>query len=45
MARCDQCGNDYDKAFSVESGDETYTFDRFECASILELSMIGPIDF
>jgi hypothetical protein len=32
MARCDCCGNDYDKAFTVTLGGETRTFDSFECA-------------
>ena len=32
MARCDVCGNDYDKAFTVERGGERHTFDSFECA-------------
>ncbi|WP_237358309.1 MULTISPECIES: hypothetical protein [unclassified Rhizobium] len=32
MAKCDQCGNDYDKAFQVNLGNEIYTFDSFECA-------------
>ncbi|HVL64216.1 MAG TPA: hypothetical protein VM573_03495 [Actinomycetota bacterium] len=33
MARCDMCGNDYDKAFQITtSGGETKTFDSFECA-------------
>ena len=32
MARCDVCGNDYDKAFTVTLGDEQHTFDSFECA-------------
>jgi hypothetical protein len=32
MARCDQCGNDYDKTFNITFADETYTFDSFECA-------------
>lgn len=32
MARCDQCGNDYDKSFQVTMADQTYTFDSFECA-------------
>jgi hypothetical protein len=32
MARCDVCGNDYDKAFRVTQGDRTMTFDSFECA-------------
>jgi hypothetical protein len=32
MARCDHCGNDYDKAFTVTLGGRTLTFDSFECA-------------
>jgi phage terminase large subunit GpA-like protein len=32
MATCEQCGNDYDKAFQITMGDETRTFDSFECA-------------
>ena len=32
MARCDVCGNDYDKAFRVTQGTRTMTFDSFECA-------------
>lgn len=32
MARCDVCGNDYDKAFTVSAGGRTKTFDSFECA-------------
>lgn len=32
MAKCDACGNDYDKAFQVIMGGRTYTFDSFECA-------------
>jgi len=32
MARCDQCGNDYDKSFQVMIGGKTWTFDSFECA-------------
>jgi hypothetical protein len=32
MARCDVCGNDYDKSFQVIRGGETHTFDSFECA-------------
>jgi hypothetical protein len=32
MARCDVCGNDYDKSFEVTSGGQTHTFDSFECA-------------
>ena len=32
MAKCDSCGNDYDKAFTVEKAGKKYTFDSFECA-------------
>lgn len=32
MAKCECCGNDYDKAFVVEMGGQRYTFDAFECA-------------
>jgi hypothetical protein len=32
MARCETCGNDYDKAFQVSMNGETHTFDSFECA-------------
>lgn len=32
MARCERCGNDYDKAFDVVVGGATHTFDSFECA-------------
>ena len=32
MAKCDVCGNEYDKAFTVQRGGESGTFDSFECA-------------
>ncbi|WP_298915364.1 hypothetical protein [uncultured Algimonas sp.] len=33
MAQCNQCGNDYDRAFTVTLHDgQTGTFDSFECA-------------
>lgn len=33
MARCDVCGNDYDKSFRLTAANgKTYTFDSFECA-------------
>ena len=32
MARCEICGNDYDKSFQVVMGGKTHTFDSFECA-------------
>jgi phage terminase large subunit GpA-like protein len=32
MARCEVCGNDYIRSFTVTLGEETHTFDSFECA-------------
>ena len=33
MARCEVCGNDYDKAFElIAPGGERHVFDSFECA-------------
>lgn len=32
MAKCDACGNDYDKSFQVVALGKTHTFDSFECA-------------
>jgi hypothetical protein len=32
MARCEVCGNDYDKSFEVRAGGSSHTFDSFECA-------------
>jgi Rieske Fe-S protein len=32
MARCEVCGNDYDKSFEVIAAGETHTYDSFECA-------------
>jgi hypothetical protein len=32
MAKCDVCGNNYDKSFEVRAAGKTYTFDSFECA-------------
>ena len=33
MARCEHCGNDYEKSFEVRTADgTTHTFDSFECA-------------
>ncbi|HUP49001.1 MAG TPA: hypothetical protein VNA04_09465 [Thermoanaerobaculia bacterium] len=32
MAKCDVCGNDYDKSFEVVRGGSRSTFDSFECA-------------
>jgi hypothetical protein len=38
MAKCDVCGNDYDKSFQVSAGGKTHTFDSFECA----IHMLAP---
>jgi Rieske Fe-S protein len=38
MARCDVCGNEYDKAFTVSREGKTNTFDSFECA----IHMLAP---
>ena len=32
MAKCEVCGNDYDKAFQIVRSGRTHTFDSFECA-------------
>jgi hypothetical protein len=32
MAKCEVCGNEYDKAFTVIMGAESHVFDSFECA-------------
>jgi hypothetical protein len=32
MAKCEVCGNEYDKAFRVEVAGTMHTFDSFECA-------------
>lgn len=41
MAKCDQCGNDYDKSFQITMKDEVLTFDSFECA-IQRLAPVCP---
>ena len=38
MARCDLCGNDYQRAFQITMAGRTYTFDSFECA----IHMLAP---
>jgi hypothetical protein len=37
-AKCDVCGNDYDKSFQIISAGKTRTFDSFECA----IHMLAP---
>ena len=32
MAKCETCGNDYDKTFTVIVGVDKHVFDSFECA-------------
>lgn len=32
MAKCELCGNDYDKSFEVRIDGRTHVFDSFECA-------------
>jgi hypothetical protein len=39
MAKCDVCGNDYDKTFQITGAGKTGTFDSFECA----IHAIAPV--
>jgi len=32
MAKCETCGNDYDRSFEVKYAGGTHVFDCFECA-------------
>ena len=32
MARCEACGNDYDKSFEITAAGAKHVFDSFECA-------------
>jgi hypothetical protein len=32
MAKCAQCGNNYDQSFEIRMGGRTMVFDSFECA-------------
>ncbi len=32
MARCEVCGNEYDKAFEIQMAGARHVFDSFECA-------------
>lgn len=38
MAKCEHCGNDYDKTFEIKRGAETHVFDSSECA----INMMAP---
>lgn len=33
MAKCEVCGNDYDKVFEVTAAGAMHTFDSIECAA------------
>lgn len=39
MARCEVCGNEYDKSFEVVAAGARHVFDSFECA----IHAIAPI--
>ena len=39
MARCSNCGNDYDKSFEIHRNGEKHTFDSFECA----IHLLAPV--
>ena len=39
MAKCEVCGNDYDKSFELVAARARHTFDSFECA----IQAITPI--
>ena len=39
MAKCEVCGNDYDKSFDLIAAGARHTFDSFECA----IQGIAPI--
>jgi len=39
IGTCTQCGNDYDKSFTVTMDGRTHIFDCFECA----IAMLAPV--
>jgi phage terminase large subunit GpA-like protein len=39
MARCEVCGNEYDKTFELVAAGARHTFDSFECA----IHAIAPV--
>ena len=41
MPVCDQCGNEYAKAFQIKQNGRDWTFDSFECA-IQALAPVCP---
>ncbi|MDR0787359.1 MAG: hypothetical protein LBG44_05780 [Gemmatimonadota bacterium] len=38
MARCEACGNDYERSFEIVMEGQTHVFDSFECA----ISRLAP---
>jgi hypothetical protein len=38
MAKCELCGNDYDKTFEIIQDGKTHVFDSFECA----IAVVAP---
>jgi hypothetical protein len=45
MAKCDVCGNDYDKAFTIDGPLGSGTFDAFECAIHALARIAGALRF
>jgi hypothetical protein len=39
MARCEHCGNEYDKSFEVVMAGQAHVFDSFECA----IHVLAPV--
>jgi hypothetical protein len=39
MAKCETCGNDYDRTFTVILDNDRHVFDSFECA----ISALAPV--
>lgn len=39
MARCEVCGSEHDKSFTITSAGKQHTFDSFECA----IHAIAPV--
>ena len=39
MARCEVCGNDYDKSFELIKAGVSHVFDSFECA----IQAVAPV--
>ena len=41
MAKCDTCGNDYDKVMRITKDGTEHIFDSFECAVFTFLRRLG----